>query len=173
MYLAKAIIFTVVMYECESWTIKKAEGWRTDAFELWYWRRKTLESPLDSKEIKPVNHKGNQPWLFIGIVPFIGTIPMNSIHWKEWLWNWSSSTLATWCEDLIHWKRPWCWERFKARGEWDNRGQDGWMASPTQWTWVWASSGSWLDTEAWCAEVHGVAKSRTWLSNWTELKLNL
>ena len=65
-YLAKAIVFPVVVYGCESWTIKKAEGWRTDAFELWYWRRKTLESPLDSKEIKPVNPKGNQPWLFIG-----------------------------------------------------------------------------------------------------------
>ena len=52
------------------------------------------------------------------------------------------NTLATWCKELTHWKRPWCWERLKA-GEGDDRGQDGWMASPTWWTWVWASSGSW------------------------------
>jgi len=55
----------------------------------------------------------------------------------------SSNTLATWCEELTHWKRPWCWERLKAEGEGDDRWWDGWMASPTQWTWVWASSGSW------------------------------
>ena len=53
----------------------------------------------------------------------------------------SSETLATYCQELTHWKRPWCWERLKAGGEGDNRGWDGWMASPTQWTWVWASSG--------------------------------
>ena len=64
-------------------------------------------------------------------------------HWKDWCWSWNSNTLATWCEELTHWKRPWCWERLKARGEGDNGGWDGWMASPTQWTWAWASSGSW------------------------------
>ena len=53
------------------------------------------------------------------------------------------NTLASWCEELTHWKRLWCWERLKAGGEGDNRGQDGWMASPIRWTWVWASSGSW------------------------------
>ena len=58
-------------------------------------------------------------------------------------WSWNSNTLATWCEELTHWKRPWCWEILKAGGEGDNREWDGWMASPTQWTWVWASSGSW------------------------------
>ena len=65
------------------------------------------------------------------------------MHWKEWCWSWNSNTLATWCEELTHWKRPWCWERSKAGGEGDDRGWDGWMASPTQWTWVWVSSGSW------------------------------
>ena len=74
-------------------------------------------------------------------------------------------------QELIHWKRPWYWERLKAGGEGDNRGWDGWMASPTQWTWVWASSGSWWWT-AWRAAVHGVAKSWTWLSDWTELNLH-
>ena len=54
-----------------------------------------------------------------------------------------ANTLATWCKELTHWKRPWCWERLKVRGEGYNRGWEGWMASPTRWTWVWASSGSW------------------------------
>ena len=61
--------------------------------------------------------------------------------WKGW--KWSSNTLATWCEAPTHWKRPWCWERLKAGGEGDDRGWDGWMASPTQWTWVWANSERW------------------------------
>ena len=57
--------------------------------------------------------------------------------------SWNSSTLATWCEELTHWKRPWCWERLRAEGEGDGRGWGGWMASPTQWKWVWVISGSW------------------------------
>ena len=65
-----------------------------------------------------------------------------NIHWKDWCWSWNSNTLATWCKELAHWKRPWCWERLKAR-EGNDRGWNGWMASLTQWTWVWASSGSW------------------------------
>ena len=65
-----------------------------------------------------------------------------NIHWKDWCRSWNSNTLATWCKELTHWKRPRCWERLKA-GEGDNRGWDGWMTSPTQWTWVWASSRSW------------------------------
>ena len=88
---------------------------------------KTLESPLDCKEIQPVHPKENQSW----------------IHWKDWCWSWNSNTLATWCEELTHLKRPWCWERLKAGGEGDDRGWDGWMASLTRWIWVWASSGSW------------------------------
>ena len=77
-------------------------------------------------------------------------------------------------DSMDHWKRPWCWERLKVGGEGDDRGWDGWMASPTQWTWVWVNSGSLLRVysiyrEAWSAAVHGVAKSQTWLSNWTKL----
>ena len=64
--LVKAMVFPVVKYGCESWTIKKAEHRRTDAFELWCWRRKTLESPLDCKEIQPVYPKGDLSWVFIG-----------------------------------------------------------------------------------------------------------
>ena len=64
-------------------------------------------------------------------------------HWRDWCWSWNSNTLSTWCEELTHLKRPWCWERLRAGGEGEDRGWDGWMASPTQWTWVWVDSGSW------------------------------
>ena len=65
------------------------------------------------------------------------------VRWKDRCWSWNSNTLATWCEELTHWKRPWCWEGLGAGGEGDNRGGDGWMASATRWTWVWVNSGSW------------------------------
>ena len=65
-----------------------------------------------------------------------------SVHCKDWCWSWNYNTLATWCEELTHLKRPWCWERLKAR-EGNDRGWDGWMASPTQWTWIWVNSRSW------------------------------
>ena len=64
-----------------------------------------------------------------------------NIYWKDWCWSWNSNNVATWCEELTHWKRPWCWERLKAGGEGEDRGWDGWMASLTQWTWVWVNSG--------------------------------
>ena len=89
---------------------------------------KTLEISLDSKEIKPVNPKESQPWIFIG---------------RTGAESWISNSLATWCKELTHWKRPWCWERLRAGGE----GWDGWMASLTQQTWVWVDSGSWWWTE--------------------------
>ena len=66
-----------------------------------------------------------------------------NIHWKDWCWSWNSNTLATWYEELTHWKRSWCWERLKAGGEGDDRGWDGWMASLIRWTWIWASSPCW------------------------------
>ena len=125
--LVKAMVFPVVMYGCESWTIKKAEHQRMDAFELWCWRR-LFESPLDCKEIQPVNHKGNECWIFIGRTDAEAEVPI--------LWPPDAKS------QLIR-KRPWCWERLKAGGEGDDREWDGWMASPTWWTWIWASSGSW------------------------------
>ena len=65
------------------------------------------------------------------------------VHWKDWCWSWNSKTLATWCEELTHLKRSWCWARLRAGGGGDNRGWDGWMASLTQWTWVWVDYRSW------------------------------
>ena len=64
-------------------------------------------------------------------------------HWKDWCWSWNSNTLATWYKELSHLKRPWCWERLRAGGEGDDRGWDGWMASPIWWTWVWVNSRIW------------------------------
>ena len=150
--LVKAMVFSVVVYGCESWTIKKAEHGRIDAFELWCWRR--LLSPLGCKEIQPVHPKGDQSWVFIGRTDAEAETPI--------LWPPDA--------ELTHWKRPWCLEGLGAGGEGDDRGWDGWMASQTRWTWVWVNSGSLvMDREAWRAAIHGVAKSRTWLSNWTEL----
>ena len=114
------------------WELDHEEGWAPkNWFFLTVVLEKTLESPLDCKKIQQVNPKGNK-WTEL-------------FHWKDWCWSWSPNTLATWWEELAHWKRPWCWERLKA-GEGVNRGWDGWMASPTQWTWVWASSERWCRT---------------------------
>ena len=88
---------------------------------------KTLESPLDCKEIQPVHPKGNS---------------VLNIHWKDWYWSWNSNTLHTWYEELTWWKRSWCWQKLKVGGEGEERGWDGWMASPTRWSWVWVNSGS-------------------------------
>ena len=119
------MVFLVVMHRRESWTIKKAEHWRIVVFELWCWRR-LFERPLESKEIQPVNPKENQPWIFIG-----RTDAEAPILWPPDRKNWLTG------------KRPWCWERLKTGEEGENRGWDGWMALPSLWAWVWASSGSW------------------------------
>jgi len=93
---------------------------------------------------------------------------------KDWCWSWNSNTLATSCKELTHWKRLWCWEGLGAVGERDDRGWDGWMASPTWWTWVWVNSGSW-----WWTGRPGVLRfmvsQRVWtrLSDWTELNWNI
>ena len=124
LHLVKALVFPVVMYGCESWTIKKAEHQRIDAFELWRWKR-LLRVPWTAR-------RSSQSILKKSVL---------NIHWKDWCWSWSSNTLATWCEELTHLKRPWYWERLKVGGGVD-RGWDGWMASQSQWTWVCVISGS-------------------------------
>ena len=123
--LVKAMVFPVAMYGCESWTLKKAECRRTDAFELWCWRR-LLRVPWTAR-------RSNQSVLRKSVL---------GVHWKDWCWSWNSNTLATSCRELTYWKRPWCWEGLRARGEGDDRGWDGWMTSPTQQTWVWVNPGS-------------------------------
>ena len=105
-HLVKAMVFPVVMYGCESWTVKKAEllNWCFWAVVL----EKALENPLDCKEIKAIKSYRKS---------------VLNIHWKDWCWSWSSNTLATCCKELTHWKRPWCWERLKAK-EGGSRGWD-------------------------------------------------
>ena len=91
-------------------------------------------------------------------------------HWKDWCWSCSSKTLATWCEEPSHWERPWSWERSKAEGEGNDRGWDGWMASPTQWTWTWANSGrQWGTWKPGVLQSMG-SQSRTWFGDWTTNK---
>ena len=113
------------MYGCESWTIKNAERQRTDAFEVWCWRR-LLRVPWNAR-------KSNQSIL----KEFNPEYSLEGLMLKL-----NSNTLATWCGELTHLKRPWCWERLKTGEEGDNRRWDGWMASLTQWTWVWATPGA-------------------------------
>ena len=154
--LVKAMVFPVGMYGCERWIIKKAECQRIDAFSNCGVGEDSWESlGLQGHPTSPSKRKS-----------------VLNIHWKDWCWKWSSNSLATLCEELTHWKRPWCWERLKAGGEVDDREWDGWMASPTQWTWVWVNSRSW-----WWTGRPGMLQSKgsqnqTRLSNWTE-RLNL
>ena len=138
----------------ESWVLK---NW---CFELWCWRR-LLRVPWTAR-------RSNQP-ILKEISP--------GCSLEGWCWSWNSNTLATWCEELTHLKRPWCWERLKVEGEGGNRGWDGWMASLTQWTWVWVGSGNWRWTERpgvlqfmWSQRVR-----HDWATelNWTELKLTM
>ena len=151
-HLVKAMVFPIVMYKCESWTIKKAECRRIDAFELWCWRR-LLRVPWTAR-------RSNQ-----SILKEIS--PDDSS--EGLMQKLKLQSLATWCEEPTHWKRLWCWERLKAGGEGDDRGWDGWMASLTQWTWVWANSGSlWWTGKPGVLQSMGL-QSWTWLSDWTEV----
>ena len=100
-HLVKVMDFPVVMYGFESWTLMKAEYWRVDTFELWCWRR-LLRVPWTAR-------RSNQS--------ILKEVSLN-IHWKDWCWSWDSNTLATWCEELTHWKRPWCWEIWR----WEEKG---------------------------------------------------
>ena len=135
-HLVKTMVLPVVMYGCESWTIKKAEPRRTDAFELWCWRR-LLRVPWTAR-------RSNQSILKISPGCSLERLMLK----LKLQYFWPPD------EKLAHQKRPWCWERLKAGGEGHDREWDGWMAWPTQWTWVWVNSGSW-----WWPERPGVLQS--------------
>ena len=132
------------------------------------WRRLSAEESMLLKCVV-----GEDSWESLGLQgdptsPFWRRSTLGFL-WKEWGWSWNSSTLATSCKELTHWKRLWCWEGLGAGGEGDDRGWDAWMASLTRWTWVRVNPGDGDDREAWRAAIYGVAKSRAWLSSWTEL----
>ena len=139
------------------WELDYKESWAPKNWCFWtVVLEKTCESLLDCKEIQPVHPKGNQFWMFIGRTDVEAETQI---------------TLATWCEELTNFKRPWCLERLKARGEEFDRGWNVWMASLSQWTWVWVISGSW-----WWTGRPGVLQSRgsqrvrhTEGLNWSEL----
>ena len=148
-----AMVFPVVTYGYESWTIKKAECWRIDAFELWCWRR-LLRVPWTARI-------SNQ-----SILKEISS----EYSLKDWCWSWSSNTFATWCEELTHWKKnpdagkDWRQEE-KGTTEDEMVGWHHWLNGLE----FHQASGVDDGQGAWCATVHGVAKSWTRLSNWTEL----
>ena len=114
--IVKGVVSPVVMYGYE--TIKKAEHPRTDAFKLWCWRRLLTVPWTAWKSNQSVLKEISPEYSLEGLM----------------------LKLATWCEELTQWKRPWCWERLRAGTEGGDRGWDGWMASSTQWKWVWANS---------------------------------
>ena len=142
------MVFPVVIYKCESWTIKKVECWRIDAFELWCWRS-LLRVPWTASR----SH--------LSILKEIN--PLYSF-WKDWCWSWNSNTLATWCEELTHQKRPWWWERLKALLP-SRRGQQRawWLDSVTDSMDVNLSKLGEIVKHrgAWLAAFRGIATSQT------------
>ena len=124
--LVKAMVFPVVIYGCESWTTKKAEHQRIDAFELWCWRRLSSVSWTARRSNQSILKEISPECSLEGLMLKL-----------------KLQYFVTWCEELTHLKRPWCWERLRAGGEGDDRGWDGWMASLTLWTCIWVNSGSW------------------------------
>ena len=121
--IVETMVFPVVVW---MWELDYKENWAQKNWCFWtVVLEKTLESPLYCKEIQPAHSKVDHSWVFIGRTDAKAETPI----------LWPSHA------ELTHWKRPWCWEGLRAGGEGDDRGWDGWMASPTRWTWVWVNSG--------------------------------
>ena len=159
------MVFPVVMYGYERWTLKKAEHQRIDAFELWCWR-KLLRVPWTARRSnQSILRRSNQSILRRSVL---------SVPWKDWCCSWNSNILATWCEELTHFKRPRCWERLGAEGEGGDRGWDYWVASLTQWTWVCVNSGfgDGQGSLACCSPWSHKESDTTEQLNWTELNTN-
>ena len=149
--LVKAMVFPVVMYGCENWTIKKVECRRIDAFKPWFWRR-LLRVPWTARRSNQSILKEISPEYSLEVL----------------MLTWNANTLACCCKELTPLKRTWCWVRLRAEGEGNNRGWDGWIVSLAQWTGVLSRLLELaMDRETWRAAVHGVAKSWTRLSGWT------
>ena len=159
-HLVKAMVFPVVMYGCESWTIKKAQSQRIDAFVLWCWRRPLRVPWTARRSNRSILREISPECSLEGLMLKLKLQYFGHLMWRIQF------------EKNPHLKRPWCWERLKVGGEGDDRVWDGWMVTPTQWTWVWVNSRSWWWTgRLGMLQVHGVAESRTWLRDWTETKL--
>jgi len=150
--LVKVMVFPVVMYGCESWTVKKAEHRRIDAFELWCWRR-LLRVPWTARRCNQSILKEISP----------------GISLEGMMLKLKLQYFGDLMRRVDSWRRLWCWEGLGAEGEGDDRGWDGWMASLTRWTWVWVNSGSLWWTGRLGVLRFRVAKSRTRLSDWSDL----
>ena len=123
-----------------------SQGYGFSSRHVWMWELDCKESWVPKNWCFLNCFVGEDPWESLGLQdptsPSLGRSVLG-VHWEDWCWSWNSNTLATWCKEQTHWKRPWCWQRLRAGGEEDNRRWDGWMASSPQWTWAWVDSGSW------------------------------
>ena len=148
-HIVKAMVFPVVTYGCESWTITKAEHWRTDAFELWSWR--LLRVPRTARRsnesiLREINPEYSLEGLMLKLeLQYFGHLIQTADSLKS----------------------PWCWERLRAEGEEGIRGWDGWMASTMQWTWTWTNFRKWWGTD-WAGMLQSMESQRvgTRLGNW-------
>ena len=157
-HLVKAIVFPVVVYGCEIWTLKKAECWRIDAFEQWSWRRFLRFSWTARVSNQSIREEISPEYSLEGLM-------LKLQYFGHLMWRSDS------------FEKTWCWEKLKVDGEGDDRGWDGWMTSPTQWAWVWVNSGScWWTGRVGVLQSMGSQRVRhDWVTelNWTDWELNL